>query len=57
MLGSKWFQAHIIERKTDPTAGMEGATAPQAPAAEPAAAEEDPMKALEEAAKEAKPAN
>ena len=41
--------------ETDPTAGMEGAAAP---AAEPAAAaEDDPMKALEEAAKEAKPAN
>ena len=43
------------EGETDPTAGMEGAAAP---AAEPAAAaEDDPMKALEEAAKEAKPAN
>ena len=38
----------------DPTQGMEGADAPKA---DGAAAEEDPMKALEEAAKEAKPAN
>ncbi len=45
------------EGEADPAAGMEGA-APAAPAAEPAAAaEDDPMKALEEAAKEAKPAN
>lgn len=45
------------EGEADPAAGMEGA-APAAPATEPAAAaEDDPMKALEEAAKEAKPAN
>ncbi len=45
------------EGETDPTAGMEGASAPAATGAEPAAAEDDPMKALQEAAKEAKPAN
>ena len=44
------------EGETDPTAGMEGASAPATPGAEPAAAEDDPMKALQEAAKEAKPA-
>jgi len=41
------------EGETDPTAGMEGASAPAATGAEPAAAEDDPMKALQEAAKDA----
>ncbi len=43
--------------ETDPTAGMQGADTQTEKAADPAAAEDDPMKALEEAAKEAKPAN
>ncbi|WP_310566155.1 TRAP transporter large permease subunit [Hydrogenophaga sp.] len=44
--------------ETDPTAGMQGAGTQAEEAADPAAAaEDDPMKALEEAAKEAKPAN